>query len=347
MPDLNELLSLVDSFSGVRVLVVGDAMLDHYIVGSVDRISPEAPVPILKVEHEFDRVGGAANVAANIVALGGSATLLALGGFRSADTLDPDGMRLEEKCRSLGIGTIFVPGLPCTTRKARMVAGRQQMLRVDWEYPYCNAPDPVPAGGTMPFSLGAEEARLRDARLRDALGEADVVLVSDYAKGMVDAALFEVLHAAGKPILVDPRPRHAPLYKGVTLVTPNRKEATEMLGASVGVHPEASLLAARLVGALGCHALVTLGAEGMFLRTTEGTEEAIPTRAQEVYDVTGAGDTVVATMALAMGAGADLSAAAHLANAAAGVVVGHIGTASVTPGELRASLSATESGGSS
>lgn len=345
MADLNQLLALVDALRGVRVLVVGDAMLDHYIVGSVDRISPEAPVPILKVEHEFDRVGGAANVAANVVALGGAATLVSLCGFREEGTPDPDGVRLQDKCAELGIDTVFVPGLPCTTRKARLVAGRQQMLRVDWEYPYRIAPDPAPAAGTPPFALDPAHARERDARLRDALGGADVVLVSDYAKGMVDPALFDVLRASGKPVLVDPRPQHAPLYKGVTLITPNRKEATEMLGASVGLHPEASLLASRLVASLGCHALVTLGAEGMFLKTTDGSEEAIPTRAQEVYDVTGAGDTVVATMALAMGAGADLPSAAHLANAAAGVVVAHIGTASVTPEALRASLTATEPGG--
>lgn len=327
MSDCAALVPYVSKLAGVQALVIGDAMLDHYVVGKVDRISPEAPVPILRVTSEFNRAGGAANVAANITALGGRAELLALAGRGGG--LDSDGQTLAESCRSAGIGVNLLPFLPCTVRKARMVADRQQMLRVDWEFPHSSA-DPAQS------AVGAE--RLPDIMraLEQLLDDCAVILVSDYAKGMINNQIMQRLKESGKPLIVDPRPQHKEFYHGVSLITPNRKEATEMLGLHERL--PGSELGRRLCAELDCDVLVTLGEEGMCLCRRGGQPLNIPTRAREVYDVTGAGDTVAATFALAVGAGCAMSEAAHLANAAAGVVVGRVGCASVTPEELREAL---------
>ena len=328
MPECAKLVPFVDKVSGVSVLVAGDAMLDHYVLGRVDRISPEAPVPILRVEKEFDRVGGAANVAANITSLGGHAALLSLVG-KDGDILDADGERLQDKCDNLQIAAALIPALSCTVRKARMVAGQQQMLRVDWEYPYKVA-------GAKKLKLAAGDQEKRSQQLERQLAKADVIVVSDYAKGMVDEQLMTELKNSGLPVIVDPRPQNKELYKGVSLITPNRKEATEMLGVHERLSGEE--LGRRLSEQLECDILVTLGEEGMCLCRRDEKALTIPTRAREVFDVTGAGDTVVATFALALGAGADMAQAADLANVAAGVVVSHVGCASITSTGLREAL---------
>ncbi len=328
MPDCAKLVPLVEKLIGVNVLVIGDAMLDHYILGSVDRISPEAPVPILRVEQEFERVGGAANVAANITSLRGNADLFALGG-KVGKKLDADGMRLGEMCALQDIQALFLPALPCTVRKARMVAGQQQMLRVDWEHPYKSEKG-------KKLELGKKSKKIRSEELAHLLKRVHVVVVSDYAKGMVDSELMADLRASGKPVIVDPRPQNKELYRGVSLITPNRKEATEMLGVHKYLSGEE--LGMRLAKELESDILVTLGEEGMCLCRQGKDPFSIPTRAREVYDVTGAGDTVVATFALALGAGGDLKDAAKLANAAAGVVVGHVGCASIRPDDLKEAL---------
>ncbi len=328
MPDCAKLVPLVEKLIGVNVLVIGDAMLDHYILGSVDRISPEAPVPILRVEQEFERVGGAANVAANITSLRGNADLFALGG-KVGKKLDADGMRLGEMCALQDIQALFLPALPCTVRKARMVAGQQQMLRVDWEHPYKSEKG-------KKLELGKKSKKIRSEELAHLLKRVHVVVVSDYAKGMVDSELMADLRASGKPVIVDPRPQNKELYRGVSLITPNRKEATEMLGVHKYLSGEE--LGMRLAKELESDTLVTLGEEGMCLCRQGKDPFSIPTRAREVYDVTGAGDTVVATFALALGAGGDLKDAAKLANAAAGVVVGHVGCASIRPDDLKEAL---------
>ncbi len=330
MPDCAKLVPLVEKLIGVNVLVIGDAMLDHYILGSVDRISPEAPVPILRVEQEFERVGGAANVAANITSLRGNADLFALGG-KIGKKLDADGMRLGEMCALQDIQALFLPALPCTVRKARMVAGQQQMLRVDWEHPYKSEKG-------KKLELGKKSKKIRSEELAHLLKRVHVVVVSDYAKGMVDSELMADLRASGKPVIVDPRPQNKELYRGVSLITPNRKEATEMLGVHKYLSGEE--LGMRLAKELESDILVTLGEEGMCLCRQGKDPFSIPTRAREVYDVTGAGDTVVATFALALGAGGDLKDAAKLANAAAGVVVGHVGCASIRPDDLKEALMA-------
>ncbi len=333
MPDCAKLVPLVEKLIGVNVLVIGDAMLDHYILGSVDRISPEAPVPILRVEQEFERVGGAANVAANITSLRGNADLFALGG-KVGKKLDADGMRLGEMCALQDIQALFLPALPCTVRKARMVAGQQQMLRVDWEHPYKSEKG-------KKLELGKKSKKIRSEELAHLLKRVHVVVVSDYAKGMVDSELMADLRASGKPVIVDPRPQNKELYRGVSLITPNRKEATEMLGVHKYLSGEE--LGMRLAKELESDILVTLGEEGMCLCRQGKDPFSIPTRAREVYDVTGAGDTVVATFALALGAGGDLKDAAKLANAAAGVVVGHVGCASIRPDDLKEALMAGNS----
>jgi len=337
------LSTLVPRLAGVRVLVVGDAMLDHYVVGTVDRISPEAPVPILRVEREFDRPGGAANVAVNIAALGGKAELVCLVGRDRSDERDPDAERLSRLCRPHGIEPTLLRFLPCTIRKTRILAGQQQLLRVDRESPFGRTAaehEAAAAGGAPwePLPLSASEATGRASALAPLLARCDAVLVSDYAKGMVDAALMAQLRASGRPVVVDPRPQHTALYEGASLVTPNRKEAGEMLGLDPRRPLSGEELGRRLAARLGGDVLVTLGAEGMCLVPRDGDAETIPTRAREVFDVTGAGDTVAAVVALALGAGLPLGSAAHLANAAAGRVVAHIGTATVTAAELRDAL---------
>ena len=327
----SELLPKVEKLASSRVLVVGDAMTDHYVVGGVSRISPEAPVPILHVKEEFDRVGGAANVAGNITSLDARATLVALTGGKIVDgqcVLDADGERLATRCRVRKIAAAFIPALPCTVRKTRFLAGRQQMLRVDWEY--------LPETGK--FSFAPEMLARRAETVAAHLPEHDIILISDYAKGMVDAALMEQLLAAGKPVIIDPRPRTCALYRRATLITPNRKEAREMLGANE-VLPDAEL-GMRLADKLETNILLTLSEDGMCLCERGAQPVFISTRAREVFDVTGAGDTVAATFALALGAGCALVEAAYMANAAAGVVVGHVGAAAVTAAELRGALAA-------
>ena len=341
---MDSLAVQVDRFSGVRVLVIGDAMVDHYTIGSIDRISPEAPVPILRVEREFDRVGGAANVAANVASLGGQALLACLVGRDHSEGRDPVGEHLIRRCEEMGIEVTPFRFLPCTIRKARMLAGQQQVLRVDWEHPFgrTEAEQQVAmARGTpwAPLPLPTSAADGRREALKPLIERAQVILISDYAKGMIDGELMEQVGASRKPVIVDPRPQHASLYKGIALITPNRREALEILGLDAHLAMPPEELGRRLRDRLDCDVLVTLGDQGMCIVTRAGDEGHISAYMREVFDVTGAGDTVAACMALGLGAGLSLHEAASVANAAASVVVGHVGTAVVTPVELRQVLS--------
>ncbi len=322
--DLTPYLPLVERLSGVRVLVVGDVMLDHYVFGSAERISPEAPVPVVRVSAEQFRLGGAANVAVNLAALGGQVALLGLIGNVEAGRPDADGERVSALCHQAGIAAELPARLPRTVRKTRVLAARQQMLRVDWE-----AAAPQTAGD-------GEKLAVLDRRLP----ECDVVLVSDYAKGVVDPELMARLARSGKPVVVDPRPQHGDLYRGVTLITPNRKEARELLGWGEWRPAPGEELGAALAEKLSAAVLVTLGDAGMCLVRRGQPTASIAARAREVFDVTGAGDTVAAVMALGLGAGLDLLDSAQLANAAAGVAVAHIGAVAVSPAELRRALGA-------
>ncbi len=336
------LADAIDRLSDVRVLVVGDVMLDLYIRGAVNRISPEAPVPVVEVWDE-DRgeqhcLGGAANVARNIAALGGRAVLASVvgGATESAreagerimaacvDARDDDGRPLRGR---------IVPELEVdpgrrTTVKTRIVAHEQHVVRFDRE-----SRAPLPA---------AVEARL-EGRLGRALAEADVLLVSDYAKGVVTPGLFAALvreaRAARVPLLVDPKAPGFAFYRGARLMTPNKKEAFEAVDAATAATGDIDRVAAAMRARYDVEAvLVTRGAEGMSLYDADRPRVDIRATARQVYDVTGADDTVAATIALALGAGLPLADAARLANAAAGVVVGRLGTAAVTPAELAAAL---------
>ncbi len=314
---------IVEGFPAVRVLVVGDVMLDRFIVGHVTRISPEAPVPVVQYRSDYVRLGGAANVAHNVCALGGRATLVGLVGADAA------GRRLRDALGEAGIdasGLVDAGSRP-TTEKVRIVTDRnQQVARVDYE-------DDRDADGPLGGALAA--------RLEGAAASADAVLVSDYLKGVVSRPLIEALAAhkpALAPLIVDPKIPHLACYAGATLVTPNHHEAELATQRRIRSDEEARAAARDFRARAGCEAvLVTRGEHGMWLShpTAEG---AIPAVAREVSDVTGAGDTVVATLALALGAGASLEEAALIANHAAGVVVGKFGPATLSRDEILAAL---------
>jgi len=304
--------------------VVGDIMLDRFLWGSVTRISPEAPVPVVRLERESLSLGGAGNVARNIVALGGQAVPVTLRGD------DAEGERVEELCRSAGIvtdGLIDAPGRP-TTVKTRVVAHQQHVVRVDREED--GPPEPGVAG------------RLRQRAL-DLLGGASAVIISDYDKGALSpellASLLPEAKRRGLPVIIDPKIRLFQHYRPATVITPNAREAMQAAGATAHSEAEFETLGRSLLDRLECpHLLLTRGEKGMLLISSGAPPLAIPTVAREVFDVTGAGDTVAATLALALAAGAAMAEGAVLANQAAGVVVGKVGTAVVSREELLASL---------
>lgn len=314
---MEELLSRAPA---VRVLVVGDVMLDRYVTGSVDRVSPEAPVPVVRSESETAAVGGAGNVAANVVALGASCSLVGCVGD------DPDGAALQDALAGLGVGTdgiVVAPDRP-TTVKTRIMARRQQVARVDREVDG-DVPPPV-----------AEALAEAAARLA---GEAHVVVLEDYNKGVLVGPVIQAAMAAarsrGLPTVVDPKRRNFFAFQGATVFKPNAKELGDALGDFVHAGDPEWMEATRR--RIGCrHLLVTLGERGMALQSEEGTLVPIPTAARSVYDVSGAGDTVTAVVAVMLGAGASPAEAAALASHAAGVEVGKAGVATVTPGEILA-----------
>jgi D-glycero-beta-D-manno-heptose-7-phosphate kinase len=313
---------LLRLFPRVRVLVVGDLMLDQFIWGSVERISPEAPVPVVQVTAESFRLGGAANVVNNVRALGGIAAVCGVVGRDAA------GRRLVRELQAVGSDVRGVPAArnEATTRKTRIIAHRQQVVRLDRD-DRCG---------------GRAAARARAFALAH-LHDNDVVVVSDYGKGMITPDFLERLGdaRARRPFLlvIDPKKENFPYYRSASLVTPNRDEASQASG--VEIHDQPSLLEAGQVLLDRWEAeavLITRGEEGMSLFVRGAPVRHFPTVARQVFDVTGAGDTVVATCALALGAGAGLDEAAVLANHAAGVVVGEIGTATVTVARLRDDL---------
>ena len=321
--DVRRARDLVARLPRIHVLVVGDVMLDRFIVGRVSRISPEAPVPIVQFQSEHAQLGGAANVAHNLAALGGRVSLVGVVGA------DEAAARLRAALRSEHItdeGVVEDPGRP-TVEKVRIVTDRnQQVARVDYERD-------VDVGDAIEAEL-----RTRIARLG---ADASVLLVSDYLKGTVTRAVMRsvlALKGANVPLLVDPKIPHLDCYGGASLVTPNHHEAERATNRRIRTDEEARAAALEFRRRAGCDAvLITRGELGMWL-SSDTSEGAIPAVAREVSDVTGAGDTVVATIALALGAGATLVEAAALANHAAGVVVGKFGPATVSPDELIASF---------
>ncbi len=318
--------TLLKAMRGRRVLVLGDVMLDEFIWGRVARISPEAPVPVVEVTGQSFHLGGAGNVAANVRSLGGEPALLGVIGE------DEAGRRIEEALTKTGIVSrleVAGSGRP-TTVKTRIVAHNQQVVRTDRE----DASD-VP---------GDTEAAILEA-LRRELPSSEALVISDYEKGTVTASLLrKTLPLARRqrvPVFVDPKPRHFRRYRGVALVTPNQVETEQATG--LPLPDDDALVAAgrRILSQLGCRAvLVTRGERGMSLLERGRRPVHVPASAREVFDVTGAGDSVIATMTLAVVAGATLPEAAVLANGAAGVVVGKVGTAQATPDEVLAALRA-------
>ena len=314
MPNFMPALS---RFQAAKVLVAGDVMLDQYWFGDVSRISPEAPVPVAKIGQTEHRAGGAANVARNIAALGGQAALLAVvGEDEAADTLS------ELLAQDNIAGHLIRSSAAPTTLKLRVLARNQQLIRLDFEA----APD-----------LGSlKTVRQQYAEL---VSQYDAVILSDYGKGVLNevAAMIAAARAAGKPVLIDPKGTDFSKYAGATLLTPNRAELRDAAG---GWENEAGLTAKAqgLRETLGLDALlVTRSEEGMTLYRADGQTHQ-PTRAQEVYDVSGAGDTVIAAMGLSLAAGYTLPEAMHTANAAAGVVVAKLGTAVCSFAELEQAL---------
>ncbi len=312
--------ALVRSLAGRRILVVGDIMLDHFLWGDVDRISPEAPVPVVRVKRESFHPGGCGNVAANLVALGGIPVLVAPVGD------DRAGEQLREQLQHLGIDAshLLQQSSRMTTKKTRIVAHHQQVVRFDHEEEQ---------------NLTAEGEEQLIGQASTLLGEVDAMVISDYDKGAITPRVLETLLPAARQAnviaTVDPKLRHFTLYRSATLITPNLTEASH--GVGFAIRSDDDVLRAgeeirKLLGADGV--LLTRGEQGMSLFEGEAKVTHIPAPPQEVFDVTGAGDTVIATATLALAAGGSLLEAAMLANRAAGIAIGKLGTATVTPQEL-------------
>ena len=313
-------IDLLSRLQGRTLLVVGDLMLDHFLIGAVERISPEAPVPVVRFDHESFRLGGAANVAHNAAALGGRVHVVGIVGE------DDEGRLIRSEFAKLGIdtsGVVFDRGRR-TTRKLRVVTSRnQQVARIDYE-------DDREVDGEVEAAAVSQIERLAST--------ADAILISDYLKGAVSRGVAAGAIAAAKrrriPVLVDPKVPHIAYYSGATVITPNHHEAEAVTHMRIRSSDEAIAAARSFRERAQCDSvLVTRGEHGMTLLGSD-VEVELPAEAREVADVTGAGDTVVATMALALAAGASLIDAARLANRAASVVVGKFGPATVSIGEL-------------
>lgn len=316
------LTALLKEISGLRLLVVGDVMLDHYIWGDATRISPEAPVPVVDIARDSWTAGGAANVALNIASLGARCTVA---GFIADDEA---GAKLTRILHDRKIATLPTPGTGATIVKTRVLVQHQQLCRLDRESPPSS------------YGLTADQAELLLAK---EIKASDAVILSDYAKGILSdelvARVTKLARAAGRFVALDPKPKRKLAFHGIDLITPNKRESLQLAGIEPAPHSPfpAAEVCARLHELYATkHLVITLGEDGMLLSSGGKILRTIPTAAREVYDVSGAGDTSLAALALALTAGAKLEDAAHFANAAAGVVVGKLGTATVTPAELKA-----------
>ncbi|HYD70846.1 D-glycero-beta-D-manno-heptose-7-phosphate kinase [Azospirillum sp.] len=325
---MSDLARHIDSLSSARVLCVGDVMLDRFVYGAVDRVSPEAPIPVLRIERESAMLGGAGNVAANVMALGA--------GCRFISVIGDDGAGAELRRLVAGelgdaAGMVAQPGRQ-TTVKTRFIGGRQQLLRADAE---TVAP------------IAADSANLVSGMVRDALFDVGAVILSDYGKGVLTdkllARVIAVARTAGLPVVVDPKGSDYRRYKGASIVTPNRKELMEATGMPADTDEQVAAACRRIIETCGIDAvLATRSERGMSVVTKDGLVAHLPAEAREVFDVSGAGDTVVATLTAALSAGVPLEDAARLANLAAGIVVGKVGTAVVRAPELLEALHTQE-----
>lgn len=315
------MVKAINGFSKLRILVIGDIIMDHFIWGNADRISPEAPVPIVNVSKEKFMLGGGANVLHNLHKLGASTALCGLiGNDDNGDIL----VSMLKDIRSSVDGVMRCDNRP-TTVKTRVIAHNQQVVRFDRER----------------IQEPSEETYQRITTfLEEQLGDFDAIVISDYSKGVISSRLMARLRILLKeikriPVIVDPKSLHPGRFAGVSIITPNNQEAEQMSGIRIEDDESLAKAAATLLSDLNCDAvMITRGEEGMAVLEKGGELVIIPTMAKEVYDVTGAGDTVVATLALGMAGGLSLTRAATLANFAAGIVVGKIGTATVSGREL-------------
>ncbi len=315
-----KLRSIIQKFHKAKVLVIGDLILDEFIWGKVDRISPEAPVPVVWVNSESFMPGGASNVASNIAALGGAAKITGVIGDDKNGKLLTD----ELKKRNVDTNGIVIDAERPTTLKTRIIAHHQQVVRVDRE-----------KNGPVDDNILEQVLSF----VREKIEEIDAIIIEDYGKGVVMPRLLsEVVSLAKrhkKIITVDPKVSHFSYYQGVTCITPNEKEAEGGSGIKINSDADMDKAGKKMLKDLSLESvLITLGENGMRLFEKNGKVTHIPTVAQEVYDVSGAGDTVIATFTLALACGAGNLEAAHLANFAAGIVVSKVGTAVVTKDEL-------------
>lgn len=317
--------ALLKKIAGRRLLVIGDVMLDHYVWGDATRISPEAPVPVVEISRDSYTPGGAANVALNCAALGAHPTVA---GFMGDDEA---GVRLKALLKERGVKPVSTGGTGMTIIKTRVILQHQQLCRLDRESP----PPHYRADASATKRLLARE-----------IAASDAVIFSDYAKGLLTDELIATLtaaaRAAGKLVALDPKPKNPLHFTDLDLITPNRREAAQLAGVELNSHEPfpAEEICRRIHEKYRVRNLViTLSEEGMLLSRDGSVLKQIPTAAREVFDVSGAGDTSIAALVLALSTGADLETAAHFANAAAGVVVGKVGTATVTPDELVAYVS--------
>lgn len=314
-------MKILDDFSKTKVLVIGDVMLDRYWWGNVARISPEAPVPVVRLDKTTLAAGGAANVAANVAGLGAEPLLVGIVG------VDDDARCVREVLMQSGVSPdhlIQIPGRP-TTVKTRVIAHSQQVARVDQE---------------MDHDLEKQYEDKVIANLADLLPAANAVIVSDYAKGLLTdgllSRLMSMARAAGISVLVDPKGKDYVKYNGATLITPNRREAAEACNFHEGANDLVLRAGTQLLDDLSIDGvLVTQGEDGMTLFRRDIEPRHFQTAARKVYDVTGAGDTVIATLATALGAGADLDRSTNLANIAAGFVVEQVGTSAISLADLQ------------
>lgn len=331
---ITKLEQLTEKIAGKRILVIGDIIVDHFVHGTVNRISPEAPVPVVNVEREEFLLGGGANVLNNIFSLGAEAVLC---GIIGADEM---GRRLQGLLQDLGASTEgLIIGKRPTTVKTRVLAQRQQVVRFDREH------SGIPSAATIAGMMDYIDENLADF---------DAIIISDYFKGVISKDLMtkllirvqQVKEEQGKdiPVVVDPKPGKPDRFYGSTLITPNQMEAEKVSGITIDSNANLKKAAGILLEKVACQAvLITRGEHGMALLEKGKPLLCIPTTAREVFDVTGAGDTVIAALALGLSAGASYVDAAALANIAAGVVVAKVGTATVSCNEILAVLHGEES----
>ena len=321
--DKEKLLRIIEQFGNKKILVIGDVMLDKYIWGEVSRVSPEAPVQVVKVEKESYAPGGAANVASNVASLNGATYMIGLVGEDQANKV----LISELKSRQINTDGMVEDKNRPTIQKVRVVGKGQQLLRFDYE-----------DSGYLDEGM---EKKIFDFVLKR-IQNIDAIIISDYAKGIITKNLAESLirlaNEKKKIIVVDPKPKHKNFYKNATLITPNNNEACEMLNVEEKNDNDIIKVGKTLLENLNAALILTRGEKGMAIFEKNSEITNIPTKAKEVYDIVGAGDTVVATLALALASNATLKEAATIANYAAGITVGKVGTSTVIIDEIRKAI---------